>query len=227
MSSDKTSKFRQWRQTSRVFQERADEYDSWYEDSLLFTIETLALQQIALPLPRPAIEIGSGPGRFAQQLGVTVGLDPAPAALQHGLKRGIMGVAAVGEQLPLKPGTTGTVYLLFTLCFLAQPEVVLRQCLQALKSDGRLVIGQVPAFSPWGRQLEQKKKQGNPYYRHARFYTVAETLQMLDREGFSLLESYSTLFQAPGSVTDNETAQPGINEQSGFCILVAGKKENI
>lgn len=215
----------QWRRNSRIFQERADEYDSWYENSLLFTIETEALKHISTPLPRPRIEIGSGPGRFAEQLGVSVGIDPAPAALQHGMKRGIMGITGVGEQLPIRPGTVGTVYLLFTLCFLAQPESVLRQCLQALKKDGRLVIGLVPLSSPWGQHLERKKKQGNLYYKNARLYTAADTLRMLDGNGFTLLESYSTLLQSPGCVTRKEAAQPGIHEQAGFCILVAGKKE--
>ena len=54
-----------WRQAARVFQERADEYDSWYEDSLLFTTELSALQQIATPLPDP--------------------IDQTPAALQRPL----------------------------------------------------------------------------------------------------------------------------------------------
>ncbi len=215
----------QWRQNSRVFQERAEEYNSWYDNSLLFTIEAKAFKHIATSLPQPRIEIGSGPGRFAEQLDVSLGIDPAPAALQHGMKRGIIGIAGVGEQLPLRPKSAGTLYLLFTLCFLAQPKSVLRQCLQVLKSDGRLVIGQVPLSSPWGQHLEQKKNQGNPYYRHARFYTAAETLRMLDETGFTLLESYSTLLQLPGSVKHTETAQPGMNEQAGFCILVAGKKE--
>ncbi len=226
MNSSAGQDQKQWQRNSRVFQERADEYDSWYKDSLLFTIEAEALRQISTPLPRPGIEIGSGPGRFAQQLGVILGIDPAPAALQHGIKRGIMGIAGIGEQLPIRPGTAGTLYLLFTLCFLAEPKSVLQQCLQALYSDGRLVIGQVPLTSPWGRYLEQKKEQGNPYYRNARLYTVAATLRMLNENGFSLLESYSTLLQPPGSVTRKEIAQPGINEQAGFCILVAGKKEN-
>ena len=33
-----------WRQAARVFQERAAEYDNWYEDSLLFATELAALQ---------------------------------------------------------------------------------------------------------------------------------------------------------------------------------------
>lgn len=126
MTDSTISVQKNWRQAAHVFQERAAEYDNWYEDSLLFETELAALQQIASPLPVPKLEIGSGPGRFAEQLGVTVGIDPAPAALHRGLKRGIIGVAAIGEQLPLKSEATGTLFLLFTLCFLSDPKQVLK-----------------------------------------------------------------------------------------------------
>lgn len=215
-----------WRQAARVFQERADEYDSWYEDSLLFANELSALQQLARPLPEPKVEIGTGPGRFAEQLGVTTGIDPAPAALQRAMKRGIMGIAGIGEQLPIRSEKAGTVFMLFTLCFLVDPRLVLEECHRVLKKDGLLVIGQVPAHSTWGRQLKNKKKNGNPYYRHARFYTIADTLKLLKQANFRLLESHSTLLQSPENIKGMETAQPGINEQAGFCVLVAEKEEN-
>lgn len=226
MTPSSTTFHDHWRLAARVFQERADEYDSWYEDSLLFATELSALQQIAIPLPDPKIEIGAGPGRFAEQLGVTAGIDPAPAALQRALKRGIIGIIGIGEQLPIKSGTAGTLFMLFTLCFLVDPEQVLNECHRVLKKDGRLVIGQVPALSAWGQQLENKKKRGNPYYIHARFYTIADTLTMLKQANFTLLESHSTLFQPTDSIERVETAQPGINEQAGFCVLVAEKQEN-
>ncbi len=215
-----------WQQAARVFQERADEYDSWYDDNLLFTSELAALQQIDLHLPEPRIELGAGPGRFAEQLGVSTGIDPAPAALQRARKRGIMPVAGIGEQLPIRSEAAGTIFMLFTLCFLVDPHQVLVQCHRALKTEGRLVIGQVPALSAWGQQLARKKKNGNPYYRHARLYTVADTLTMLRQANFRLLESFSTLLHAPGSITEVETAQSGINEMAGFCVLVAEKEEN-
>ncbi len=226
MTSSSTTLHDSWRQAARIFQERAAEYDSWYEDSLLFATELSALQQIAMSLPEPKVEIGAGPGRFAEQLGVTTGIDPAPAALQRALKRGIIGIAAIGEQLPISSEKTGTLFMLFTLCFLVDPVRVLNECSRVLKKDGRLVIGQVPALSAWGQQLEKKKKNGNPYYRHAHFYTIADTLTMLKQANFTLLESHSTLLQPPGSIERVETAQPGINEQAGFCVLVAGKEEN-
>ena len=48
---------------------------------------------------------------------------------------------------------------------------------------------------------------------------------MLQQADFSLLESHSTLLRPPGSAERPEVVQQGINEQAGFCVLVAGKKE--
>ena len=226
MTSSSTTLHKQWQQATRVFQERADEYDSWYDNSMLFANELSALQQISQPLSDPKIEIGTGPGRFAEQLGITTGIDPAPAALQRAQKRGIIVIAGIGEQLPIQSETVGTVFMLFTLCFLADPCLVLDECRRILKKNECMVIGQVPAFSAWGRLLGEKKNNGNPYYKYARFYSIAETLTMLGQAGFTLQESHSTLLQAPGKTVVRETSQPGINEQAGFCIMVAQKQEN-
>jgi ubiquinone/menaquinone biosynthesis C-methylase UbiE len=217
---------RGWQQASRVFQERADEYDSWYDNSMLFANELSALQQITLPLAGPIMEIGAGPGRFAEQLAVTIGIDPAPATLQRAQKRGIMGIAGIGEQLPIRSKTVGTVFILFTLCFLVDPPLVLDECRRILKKDGHLVIGQVPALSAWGRLLDKKRENGNEYYKYARFYSISDTLTMLEQANFTLQDSHSTLLQPPGKTVATETSQPGINEQAGFCVLVAEKQEN-
>jgi ubiquinone/menaquinone biosynthesis C-methylase UbiE len=218
---------KKWQKTARVYQERADEYDSWYDNSPLFATELAALQQVAPQLlPEPKIEIGAGPGRFAEQLGIRIGIDPAPAALQHGLQRGITGMAGIGEQLPIRSQSVGTIFLLFTLCFLEDPDQVLRECRRVLMQNGCVVIGMVPAHSPWGRQLEEKKQQGNPYYRYARFQTIASTRALLAAAGFSLLDSYSTLLQPPGGTISLEAPQPGINEQAGFCVLLAHRGKN-
>ena len=213
-----------WQQAAWVYEEQADEYDSWYDDSLLFAIELAALKQVVESLPEPRLELGAGPGRFASQLGVGLGIDPAPAALRHGLARGITGIAGIGEQLPVRTGSIGTVFILFTLCFLVDPLQVLRECHRVLQENGRLVIGQIPRHSAWGQLLEQKKAQGNPYYQYANFLTITRSIALLEQSGFSLLKSSSTLLQPPEQLTRFEVAEPGSNERAGFSVLVAGKQ---
>ncbi|HHD63709.1 MAG TPA: class I SAM-dependent methyltransferase [Desulfobulbaceae bacterium] len=117
-----------WQQASRVFNDRAQEYDNWFDDSPLFTLELAALQELTTELPFPRLELGVGPGRFARHLNINIGIDPAPAALRIAAKRGIMGIAGIGEQLPLKTESIGTICMFFTLCFLTDPLTVLREC---------------------------------------------------------------------------------------------------
>jgi SAM-dependent methyltransferase len=222
--SSRTEIHKKWQQTALVYQERADEYDSWYDNSLLFEIELAALQQISGILPEPELELGAGPGRFASRLGVSLAIDPAPAALRHGLARGIAGVAGIGEQLPVRSGSVGTVFILFTLCFLVDPARVLQECHRILRPDGRLVIGQIPQQSAWGQLLAQKKAEGNLFYQYADFYTIAASMALLQQSGFTLLESFSTLYQSPEQLAGFERPKPGDNEEAGFCVLVSEKQ---
>ena len=226
MSRSSTPISDKWQQSDNVFQKRADEYDSWYEDSILFDTELAAIQDITVPLAKPRVELGIGPGRFASQLGVTIGIDPAPAALRHAMKRRITPVAGIGEHLPIQTATVGTLYMLFTLCFLVDPARVLAECFRVLKKEGCLVIGLVPAQSPWGKSLESKKNKGNPFYKHARFYTIKQCMDMLKQADFELIESHSTLLQPPGNIEQLEPSRPGSNEQAGFCVVVVRKKDS-
>ncbi len=215
-----------WRQVARIYQERAKEYDAWYEDSLLFAIELAPLLEVEADLPGPRLEIGAGPGRFAARLGVDVALDPAPAALQLARQRGMMVVVGIGEELPVRTHHIGTVFLLFTLCFLANPRQVFRECVRVLKPGGRLVIGLVPGLSAWGALLTRKKHQGNPYYRYAEFRTIARWQEMLAECGLEVTDARSTLFQAPDNLQRHEKPRPGTDERAGFCVLVACVKES-
>ncbi len=210
------------RQAAGVFDERAEEYDAWFEGSLLFAIERAALQELTTPLASPKLEVGVGPGRFAEALGVEFGIDPALSPLQFAKKRGVQVCQAKGESLPYGGRSMGTVLLLFTYCFLADPIPVLRECRRVLKPGGHLVLGLIVADSPWGKMLQQKKEAGHPFYRQARFYDPAEVEQSLVGCGFSVEERRSGLGQPPEALREMEHSLPGLVSQAGFAILAAG-----
>lgn len=211
-----------WRKAAQVFDERAAEYDAWFENSLLFAIELAALQELATPLLGPKLEIGVGPGRFAEALGVEFGVDPALAPLVLARKRGVGVSQAVGEALPYAGQSMRTVLLLFTFCFLADPRPVLRECRRVLKPGGHLALGVIVADSPWGRMLRQKREAGHPFYQQARFYDPAEVEQCLGECGFVVEERRSSLTQSPEALQEMEHSQAGLVSQAGFAILVAG-----
>jgi len=214
---------RTWQETSRVFARRAREYDSWYDDSLLFAIELAALRTLP-PLPRPSLEIGVGPGRFARELGIDFGLDPALPPLRIAAQRRISPVAGTGEAIPLKSGCLGGIVLLFTLCFLVDPYQTLAECHRVLSDEGVLMVGMIPADSSWGRMLRQKKRNRHPFYRAAEFRSARQTAELLNQAGFTVTDSRSTLRQPPGAVNGPEEARTGIDEQAGFCVFRAGKR---
>jgi len=212
---------RHWRQLSTPFQEQYREYDRWFVDNPVFDLELAAIKSLETTFGPPGLEIGIGPGRFAQCLGVEFGIDPAQPPLTLARERGARVCRAIGEQLPFGTGVFGTIYLLFSLCFLAEPEAVLRECRRTLKPRGHLIVGLVPALSPWGRMLTRKGENDHPFYRRAQFRTIAATLGLMERRGFKLIESRSALFSSPQVTPQIADHRPGHNENAGFAVLVA------
>jgi ubiquinone/menaquinone biosynthesis C-methylase UbiE len=213
-----------WRKASGVFHERATEYDRWYEDSLLFQIELAALKDIKTILPEPKLEIGIGSGRFGHELGVLFGLDPALNALQIAKSRGITVCRSVGEALPLQADSVGTIYTLFSLCFMADPAAVLAECHRVLKKEGHLVVGMISAPSPWGKFLQAKKEEGHPFYKYARFYAPFAVQTLCREAGFDVVETRSALTQKPDNVKQFESSRAGLADGAGFVVIIAGKR---
>jgi ubiquinone/menaquinone biosynthesis C-methylase UbiE len=192
-------------QAPQAFHDHAEEYDSWFEDSLVYETEMTALRSLHVEMDDPKMEIGVGPGRFAKTLG------------------GIGCCQAFGEQLPVRDRIIGTIYVLFTLCFALDPQKILRECSRALKEDGHLIIGMIPSESAWGRSLTTKKKADHPLYKYARFYTIETLRKWLANANMSIVEYRSTLYQAPGCVEQNEPPKDILDEHAGFAVIVVRK----
>jgi ubiquinone/menaquinone biosynthesis C-methylase UbiE len=213
------TKSSQWRKSSSVFHERANEYDSWFEDSLLFDIEATAIKALAVPITSPALEIGVGPGRFAHALGSDFGIDPANAPLHLAANREINVCQAVGEFLPFTSNSFTKVSIFFTLCFVQNPAWVLDECHRVLQKEGHLILGFVPATSPWGKALLKKKKTGHPFYEYAHFFSVEECETLIRDSGFSIISSSSSLYQNPGEVKTMEEPTAERDKNAGFIAL--------
>jgi len=210
-------------QAAKVFHDHAEEYDHWFEGSLVYEIELAALKSLQTEMEDPKIEIGVGPGRFARDLGIAFGIDPAWALLTLAAKREITCCQAFGEHLPVKDRTIGTIYVLLTLCFVDDPQKILRECSRTLKEEGCLIIGMIPPGGAWGRSLAAKKKAGHSFYKYARFITLETVKKWLAYVNMSIIEYRSTLYQAPGCVELNEAPKDVLDGQSGFAVIVARK----
>lgn len=163
-----------------VFDRYAERYDEWYDKNK--EIYKRELQIIQSP-DGLSLEIGVGTGRFALPLNVSIGIDRSQGVLKIAKKRGIEVLRADASMLPFKNSLFGTVYVIFTLCFLEKPLRALREARRVLKDSGKLVICIVPRNSELGKKYAKKD---SPFYRIARFYTEKEVEEMLEEAGFAI-----------------------------------------
>lgn len=133
---------------------------------------------------------------------------------------------ARGEALPFEDGKFGAVFLVVTLCFADDPVGLLREARRVLTGEGAVVLGIVPAESPWGRFYRERAAAGHLFYSQARFFTLAELEQMAGRAGLRPGRSASTLFQEPGRVAcEVESPREGGEGRAGFVAMLCRRDE--
>ncbi len=208
-----------------AFEESGHEYDAWFdtEGKIIFDIECESIRRVLPYLPRPWLEVGVGSGRFAQIIATEYGIDPSIGLL--GIAKGRIPniIRAYGEQIPLVERSIGGVFLITTLCFVKSPSDVLDEIHRILRPEGRITVGMIPSDSKWGKLYQSKKKGGHPVYRHANFQTYEQVCAGLNRNGFRVEQTLSTLFQSPGRVSKLEQPLEGYCRSAGFVVVKAGK----
>ncbi len=167
-----------------VFDRYAKKYDAWYDKHKdVFEKEVECLKN-TIGSFKIAVEIGVGSGRFAEALGVNYGIDISKPMLKLAAERGVEVIRADGKLTPFKDSTFDLVLLAFTICFVDDPEKVLKEASRILKREGKLVICGVLADSKLARDYRKKK---SPFYISAKFYTFEELKRMLKSAGMEVL----------------------------------------
>lgn len=214
------------------FDAAAGDYDGWFDGDgkLIFETEARALEQVLADLPRPWLEIGSGSSRFADWLGIEVGIDPSAGLLKLAVARtpGATGKAgalrARGEQLPFADAAFGAVFIIVTLPFVEWPLSVMREVRRVLQPEGKMVLAEILRTSPWGQLHDAEGEAGHPIYRLASFRSYPELINVVERGSFALEKVVTTLVQPPGKVSEVEQPQSGLALDASFVIMVAGKR---
>jgi len=204
------------------FEAASADYDAWFDSAdgrIIFEREVACLRKAMSPTAGRWLEVGVGTGQFAVALGVAEGVDPSPSMRAMAERRGIRAVDAVGECLPYADRSFDGVVMTTTLCFLADPAKSFEQCHRVLKDVGRLVVGLIPADSPWGRLYARKAVQRHPIYSAATFHTPEEVIDLGSGSGFDLHETWSCLLTPPDSLGGKEQPEEGIVPEAGFVAM--------
>lgn len=204
------------------FDTEAVRYDRWFDSPRgrsIFALEVACLEGLRGEPRGRWLEVGVGTGRFAQALGVEEGVDPSQAVLRLARRRGVRTVRARGENLPYPDAAFDGILMVVTICFLADPEATLRECRRVLKPAGSLLLGLVPADSPWGRLYARKGREGHLFYSSARFYTCEQVITLAREGGFSFEGARSCLFSPPEGPLTDLSIREGVLSDAGFVAL--------
>lgn len=174
------------------FDTLASEYEAWFiENQILFQSELLALKRV-VPVDKKGVEIGIGSGIFAEQLGIRFGIDPSEKMLEYARRRGLEVQQGVAEKLPYKNLSFDFAALITTLCFVDNPELAVKEAYRILNNKGELIIAILDKETPFGKFLEGGKGK-DPFYKHARFFSVPEIRDLMENNNFRITQIVQTL----------------------------------
>ncbi len=204
---------------SGIFDEYYREYDLWYERNRLAYLSELEAVKIALPEEGRGLEVGVGTGRFASRLGIPYGIDPSFRMAKLAEDRGVRVIVARGEEIPFKDDEFDYALIAITICFVRDPERVIRETRRVLRNGGRIIVAIIDRDSFLGRAYQVKKSK---FYEEARFFSVDEVVNLLKESGFDDFSLLQTIFRFPHELEEVERVEVGYG-RGGFVVISARK----
>ena len=204
-----------------AFQKYFAQYEKWFtENRWVYEAELRAIRDL-IPEKKLGIEIGVGTGRFAQPLGIKIGIEPSGQMREIARKRGIQVLDGVAEELPFSNSEFDFVLMVTTVCFVDDIYMSLQEAYRILSSTGFLIIGLVDRNSPVG-QIYLRHQNESVFYKDATFFSVDELIEIMTKIGFKCFSFRQTIFQTLSKTTENEPVKHGYGEGS-FVVIRATK----
>ena len=201
-----------------VFDDLADRYDSWFDRHQAAFLSEVEAYKKVVPTGE-GLEVGVGSGRFAAALGIKTGVEPSEKLAALATSRGVRVLKGTAEALPFPDHQFDFILLGTVLCYLNDPLKALIEAKRVLKYDGTLIIGMLDKDSALGHSYAARKNE-NPFYRHAHFYTVNEVLVFLHAGPFKEKAIYQMIFAPLEEITQPEPVKPGHGE-GGYVVISA------
>jgi SAM-dependent methyltransferase len=203
------------------FDTRAAAYDDWFvRYHRVYQTELKAVAHL-LPASGEGLEVGVGSGRFAEPLGIKIGVEPSERMRKLAESRGITVYKGIAENLPFPDECFDFILITTTICFIDDVDKSFQEVHRVLGSHGSFVLGFVDKDGPLGR-FYQRRKGENVFYREATFFGCAEVKFMLERSGFETPEIIQTVFGRLEDIGTVQDFKKGYGE-GGFVVMRAVK----
>ncbi len=206
------------------YQTRAADYDRWFDrHPFVYAAELKAVRRL-LPASGRGVEVGVGTGRFAQPLGITVGVDPSPAMMKIAATRYIDLIEGTAENLPLRSAVCDFVMMITILHLLDDARRAIEECHRVLAPGGKVIIGYIERDGRMAREYSRPSRTDDPdsYFRDVHFFSGNEVREILQRSGFDNPVFVQTIFRAVDDIIDTEPIKPGFGTGS-FGVVRAEK----
>ncbi len=204
-----------------VFQKHFVKYEEWFtENRWVYEAELRAVKGL-IPENGLGLEIGVGTGRFAQPLGVKIGIEPSGRMKEIAQKRGIQVLDGVAEELPFSNSKFDFALMVTTVCFVDDIDKSLQEVYRILSQDGFIVIGLVDRNSSVGK-IYLSHQNESVFYKDATFFSVEELIEIMMQIGFRNFDFRQTIFKTLSKTTENEPVKHGYGEGS-FVVIRATK----
>ncbi|MDP8233823.1 MAG: methyltransferase domain-containing protein [Candidatus Saelkia tenebricola] len=203
-----------------VFDRYYKKYDDWYDKNKFVYLSELKAIRKVLPKNGKGLEIGVGTGQFAHALGITVGIDPSRNMIKIARERGVDARLGYGECLPFKNSFFDYVVIIIALCFVKNPQKVLKESRRVLKKNGKVIIGIIDKDSFLGKFYQRKKSL---FYKQAYFFSINEVVNLLEAAGFNRFSYYQTIFRLPDKIDSIENVRKGFGK-GGFVVITGEKR---
>jgi ubiquinone/menaquinone biosynthesis C-methylase UbiE len=203
------------------FDRGVGDYDKWFDVHAGWFSSELAALRLATPESGRGIEIGVGTGKFALELDIHVGIEPAENMAAAARGSGIEVIPGFAEKIPLEDASFDFALMVTVDCFLQNVADAFAEAYRILKPGGAIIIGMIDKSSPLGQKY-QKHKHDNPFYKYARFHDPAEISLGLEKVGFKDFQYWQTLTDP----LNEEAEQPESGfGKGGFVVIKASKQK--